>query len=101
ENLIERELIRRRGFENAGSLVFEYLGLPELREKKSDVSEDAQARVSLDEVISQYIRKTLIQTKGKIFGPGGAAEFMKVNPNTLRSRMRKLGLPMPKKDTIY
>ncbi|MGO9145825.1 MAG: sigma-54-dependent Fis family transcriptional regulator, partial [Desulfomonilia bacterium] len=92
ENLIERELIRRRGFENAGSLVFEYLGLPELREKKSDVSEDAQVLLNLDEVTSQHIRKVLRRTKSRIFGPGGAAEILEINPNTLRSRMRKLGI---------
>jgi DNA-binding protein Fis len=28
--------------------------------------------------------------KGKIQGPGGAAEILSINPNTLRKRMRKL-----------
>jgi transcriptional regulator with GAF, ATPase, and Fis domain len=92
ENLIERELIRRRGLEDGGPLVFEYLGFPELREKKSDVSEDAHVLLHLDEVTSQHIRKVLSRTKGRIFGPGGAAEILGINPNTLRSRMRKLGI---------
>jgi len=92
ENLIERELIRKRGLEDAGSLAFEYLGLPELREKKSDVSEDAQVLLNIDEVTSQHIRKVLRWTKGRIFGLGGAAEILGINPNTLRSRMRKLGI---------
>jgi transcriptional regulator with GAF, ATPase, and Fis domain len=92
ENLIERELIRRRGLEDGGPLVFEYLGFPELREKKSDVSEDAQVLLRLDEVTFQHIRKVLSRTKGRIFGPGGAAEILGINPNTLRSRMRKLGI---------
>jgi DNA-binding protein Fis len=30
--------------------------------------------------------------KGKIQGPGGAAEILSINPNTLRKRMRKLGI---------
>ncbi len=92
ENLIERELIRRRGIDDTGSLVFENLSLPELREKKADLLESGQVPAPLDEAMSQHIRKVLRQTKGKIYGPGGAAEFLKVNPNTLRSRMRKLGI---------
>jgi hydrogenase-4 transcriptional activator len=92
ENLIERELIRRRGIDDSGSLVFENLHLPELREKKTDLLESGQVPAPLDEAMSQHIRKVLHQTKGKIYGPGGAAEFLKVNPNTLRSRMKKLGI---------
>jgi hypothetical protein len=32
-------------------------------------------------------------TKGKINGPGGAAEILDVNYGTLRHRMKKLGIP--------
>jgi len=31
-------------------------------------------------------------TGGKIHGPGGAAELLGINPNTLRGRMNKLGV---------
>ena len=31
-------------------------------------------------------------TGGKLYGPGGSAELLGLNPNTLRSRMKKLGL---------
>jgi hydrogenase-4 transcriptional activator len=31
-------------------------------------------------------------TQGKIHGPGGAAELMGINANTLRTRMEKLGI---------
>ena len=34
----------------------------------------------------------LARTSGKIEGPGGAAELLGINPHTLRSRMRKLGI---------
>jgi hydrogenase-4 transcriptional activator len=30
--------------------------------------------------------------KGKINGPGGAAELLGIHPNTLRKRMDKLGI---------
>ena len=32
-------------------------------------------------------------TGGKIHGPGGAGEVLGVNPNTLRYKMKKLGIP--------
>jgi transcriptional regulator with GAF, ATPase, and Fis domain len=48
---------------------------------------------TLDEIISDYIRHILVLTKGKIHGPGGAAELLGVNPTTLRSRMKKLHIP--------
>jgi DNA-binding protein Fis len=31
-------------------------------------------------------------TGGKIHGPGGAGELLGINPNTLRYKMRKLGI---------
>ena len=33
---------------------------------------------------------------GKIHGQGGAGELLGINPNTLRYRMRKLGIPFRK-----
>ena len=49
--------------------------------------------LSLDQTTALHIRHALRITKGKIFGEGGAAQLLRVNPNTLRSRMRKLGIP--------
>lgn len=40
-----------------------------------------------------YIRRVLKMTGGKIHGPEGAAEILKINPNTLRTRMKKLKIP--------
>ena len=48
--------------------------------------------LKLDNVIIQHIQKVLRLTKGKIHGPGGAAELLGVNPSTLRNRMNKLGI---------
>jgi hypothetical protein len=36
-------------------------------------------------------------TGGKIHGPGGAGELLAVNPNTLRYKMQKLGIPFQKR----
>ena len=95
ENLMERELIRRRGIDDTGSLVFKNLSLPELREKTGDLPEAGQDLLSIDEAMSRHIRKALKRTEGKIYGPGGAAELLEINPNTLRSRMRKLRVKAP------
>ena len=43
--------------------------------------------------MAQHIRRALDLSEGKVHGPGGAGELLKVNPNTLRYKMRKLGIP--------
>ncbi len=47
---------------------------------------------TLDEAIKNHIKKALLQTQGKIEGKNGAAQLLKINPHTLRARMRKLGI---------
>ncbi len=46
----------------------------------------------LSEAMKQHIGKALEQTHGRVEGPFGAARLLQLNANTLRSRMRKLGL---------
>ena len=38
------------------------------------------------------IRAALKRTRGKIYGPGGAAELLGARPSTLASRMKALGI---------
>jgi len=47
---------------------------------------------TLDEMESNYIRQVLEHTRGRISGEAGAARILGMNPNTLRSRMSKLGI---------
>lgn len=47
---------------------------------------------SLEEMERQYIIKVLEKTNGKIEGKSGAAEILNINPSTLRSRIKKLGI---------
>jgi transcriptional regulator with GAF, ATPase, and Fis domain len=40
-----------------------------------------------------YIMSVLKKCNGKIWGAGGAAELLNVPPSTLKSKMKKLGIP--------
>jgi transcriptional regulator with GAF, ATPase, and Fis domain len=52
---------------------------------------------NLDDVIRQHIQRVLAKTGGKVHGPGGAAELLGVNANTLRNRMNRLGIAYGRK----
>jgi transcriptional regulator with GAF, ATPase, and Fis domain len=47
---------------------------------------------SLEEVERRYILAVLQKTEGLIEGPNGAARILDLNPSTLRSRIKKLGI---------
>jgi hydrogenase-4 transcriptional activator len=44
----------------------------------------------LDEAMKLHIESALQATRGRIEGTDGAAALLKINPHTLRARMRKL-----------
>jgi transcriptional regulator with GAF, ATPase, and Fis domain len=46
----------------------------------------------LDVVIRRHIEAALSATHGRVDGPHGAARLLRINPHTLRSRMRKLSI---------
>ncbi len=48
--------------------------------------------LSLDDAMKRHIESALVATRGRIEGPYGAARVLKINPHTLRARMRKLGI---------
>lgn len=47
---------------------------------------------ALDDVTREHIRRVVAECGGRISGPRGAAQRLAVNANTLRARMRRLGL---------
>ena len=47
---------------------------------------------TLDQAMAKHIERALEQTQGRIEGKGGAADLLDINPHTLRSRMKKLGV---------
>ena len=46
----------------------------------------------LEVVTRRHIERALTQTLGRVEGPFGAARLLDIHPDTLRSRMRKLGI---------
>ena len=46
----------------------------------------------LDVVMRRHIERTLGMTHGRVEGRHGAARLLRINPHTLRARMRKLGV---------
>jgi transcriptional regulator with GAF, ATPase, and Fis domain len=46
----------------------------------------------LDVVIVRHIQAALRATHGRVEGPHGAARLLRINPHTLRAKMRKLGI---------
>jgi DNA-binding NtrC family response regulator len=52
--------------------------------------DDSLAVEPLDAVVRRHIELALRATRGRIEGPHGAARLLRINPHTLRARMRKL-----------
>lgn len=90
ENLVERELIGHRG----GPLTFETNVSGQNKENAPGIiyNEHPPYPLKLDDAMATHIKEVLELAKGKIHGPGGAAELLDMNPNTLRWRLDKLGI---------
>jgi transcriptional regulator with GAF, ATPase, and Fis domain len=52
----------------------------------------APTLLPLDAAMAQHIEAALAVTGGRIEGPHGAARLLRINPHTLRGRMRKLNI---------
>ena len=79
ENVIERAIVTS----NSHTLNIETLPKPENKSVE---------QLTFEENEKVHIIKTLERAKWKINGPNGAAEILKINPQTLRSKMAKLGI---------
>lgn len=91
QNVVERALITSRG----GALRFPDLGAvaPSAGKAGRELKPTSAPLETLDEAAAEHIRKAMRATQGRIQGADGAAELLGVEPNTLRARMRKLGIP--------
>lgn len=59
--------------------------------------EDGQEIQRLDELEARHIEAVLNKVDRRVSGKGGAADLLGINPNTLRHRMRKLGIKFGRK----
>lgn len=85
QNIVERALI----LNPEGPLHFDLiLG----NAKGNSIRKSIKKTENLDEIIAAHIKSVLSKTGGRINGPGGAAEKLGVNANTLRNKMNKLGI---------
>ena len=97
ENVIERAMILNKN----GPLTFEHL-VPVSEDYEAPVFQAQENKsLKLDDVVSRHIDQVLKMAKGKVHGPGGAAELLGINPSTLRNRMNQLGIPYGRKKTIF
>jgi formate hydrogenlyase transcriptional activator len=90
ENIIERAVILCKG----PTLHVE----DELAPSHPAGTEDLRP-LTLEDVERGHIVKVLEQTRGVIEGHAGAAKILKIHPNTLRSRMQKLGIQRDRHDS--
>ena len=100
QNVVERGVVLSRG--PALILGRDLLPLENTEpggDREFDIAEgDGMGVCSLEEVEKRHIAFVLERTGGMIAGPKGAASVLKLHPNTLRSRMQRLGLKWPGHD---
>jgi formate hydrogenlyase transcriptional activator len=82
ENVIERGVILSTGLR---------LKIPDLIKAEPEERTETEI-VALEENERRHIIRTLKKTTGVIHGKGGAAELLQIHPNTLYSKMKKLGI---------
>ncbi|HOS29114.1 MAG TPA: sigma 54-interacting transcriptional regulator, partial [Deltaproteobacteria bacterium] len=100
QNIVERVLIQSRITGSSQPLRFDEFAFPGGGSKaRQSLPEPEGKFLSLDEAMKLHIQSALDLTHGKIHGKGGAAELLRINPNTLRHRMRMLGIPYGRKRT--
>lgn len=86
ENIVERFMITSFG---------DALELDGWHPPQTDLSQrdlDSGKFLTLEEVEIQHIKTALTRANGKISGANGAAELLGMHPNTLSSRISKLGI---------
>ena len=64
----------------------------ELRAHESQPPAAASRLPTLEELERDHIQAALQQSRGVVEGPSGAARILNLHPNTLRHRMKKLGI---------
>jgi transcriptional regulator with GAF, ATPase, and Fis domain len=99
ENVIERAAILSRGIElevapdvlpEMTAVAHTHAAAP--RPAQEETRAAVSSPDSIDEVERRHILEILMRTNWRIEGADGAAALLNLNPSTLRSRMKKLGV---------
>lgn len=92
-NIRELENLVERGVLLAKENIIREIRLPKpIGGIVHGITEENNHVKSIDENERDHIINVLKKCKGKIWGPGGAAEMLNVPPSTLNSKMKKLGI---------
>jgi transcriptional regulator with GAF, ATPase, and Fis domain len=86
EHLIERSVLLAKG------TVIEDILLPTVEKKDGIAVPEDNSMKTIVENERDYIISVLKKCNGRIWGPGAAAEILNINPSTLKSKMKKLGI---------
>jgi transcriptional regulator with GAF, ATPase, and Fis domain len=102
ENFVERALIRQARQEGKVLIHFDDLPLAAQGGCLGEKCVEDETLMPHDDAVARHIRRALERTQGKIYGEGGAARILGLNPNTLRSKMQKLRIPFgyPRKNSV-
>jgi len=96
QNAIERALI----LSGERPLAFDDLGETARNAAPAALlSRDDRDVYGLDQAISRHIMQALEATGGRVGGEKGTAKLLNMNPSTLRTKMRKLGISFGRKGT--
>ncbi|HKE17552.1 MAG TPA: sigma 54-interacting transcriptional regulator, partial [Kofleriaceae bacterium] len=100
QNVIERAVILSRGVRLRLDMALTDLPAAATAPATPPASADAQGVILTDRELRERERANLMnaleRAGGHIYGPGGAAELLGVNPTTLASRLRALKITTPK-----
>src|SRR5262249_51205336 len=98
QNIIERAVVLTRGpvLELDANVLPPAAGASIVEHQAPEAA--ASRPSTLEEVEGGHIVATLKQTGWVVDAPRGAAHILGLHPNTLRSRMEKLGIKRPRPD---
>jgi len=86
EHLIERSILL------TGGTQIKEVSLPRLYGQQNIIYQEPSRPKTIDENAREHILAVLKKCNGKISGAGGAAEILEVQPTTLHSKIKKLGI---------
>lgn len=98
QHVIERAVITS----TKGRLHIELPTITKVKSAQGNTTVDAVVRTDAEirQMEADNIRAALRMTRGKVSGPGGAAELLGVKPTTLTSRIKALAIQMPRRHML-